>query len=65
MADNVTLEDEIAEQEREMKMRQRLYPKWIEEGKMKKHIAAHRLACTAATLDRLLRAKHSREPTLL
>jgi hypothetical protein len=55
--------DKLACVERELKMRQRVYERWVEDGKMSAGKAAHEIACmeeivkdylAAAEKDRLL-----------
>lgn len=43
IAYNVSLRDTIAELDRELKVRERLYPEWIKSGKIKDDVAAYRL----------------------
>jgi hypothetical protein len=49
----VSLTDEIAEQERELKMRETVYYAQFRAGKISREEAARRMACTRATLERL------------
>ncbi|WP_375445773.1 hypothetical protein [uncultured Fibrella sp.] len=55
-AKEVTLDDEIKEQERELGMRERYYPDWTKGPKprLSPELAEHRLACSRATLKRLI-----------
>lgn len=63
----VTLANEVAEIERELKMRERVFPNWVKNGKMTQAQAEHRIACTVATLERLKLLLHNEsieQPTL-
>ena len=53
MTDIITAEDMLACAERELKMRQRVYPRWVEEGRISEGKAAHELAAMAAIVDAL------------
>ncbi|NOU05320.1 MAG: hypothetical protein HOO99_03975 [Hyphomicrobiaceae bacterium] len=56
----VPLDDQIAEVEREIRQRERLYPRWIEAGKYKKATADKKLDDLRAALVTLqFVAKHS------
>jgi len=55
----ITLEAQIREAERELQLRQRVYPRWVHHGKLNRATAEHRLQCQAAitsTLWELLRS---------
>lgn len=63
MPDIITAADKLACAERELKMRQRVYPRWVEDGRMSAGKQAHEIACmeaivadyrTIAEKDRLL-----------
>jgi hypothetical protein len=45
MTDIITAADKLKCAERELKMRQRVYERWVEEGKMSAGKAAHEIAC--------------------
>lgn len=45
MTDVITAADMLACAEREVKMRKRVYPRWVEDGRMSEGTAAHQLAC--------------------
>lgn len=49
----ITLQEEIAELERELNMRTDKYPKWIERHKINRDVARHRWLCLNKTLNRL------------
>lgn len=49
--DIITAADKLACVEREIKMRQRVYPRWIEDGRMSAGKAAHEIACMEAIAD--------------
>ncbi len=57
----VTLADQIAAAERELKLRQRVYPRLISEGKLSEDFAGHQLACQAAILETLKQCKERGE----
>jgi len=50
----VTLSDQIAELKREMAMRERLYPGWIERGTLRRDAADRQMARTRAALHVLI-----------
>jgi hypothetical protein len=50
MTDVITNADKLACAERELKMRQRVYPRWQEDGRMSAGKAAHELACMEAII---------------
>lgn len=54
-AKSITLAQEIAEIERELRMRQSVYPDWTKgpSPRLKPDTADHRLACLESTLKRL------------
>lgn len=41
----LTAADVLAELDREIAVRRQLFPKWIDQGKMKPDVADHRIAC--------------------
>lgn len=45
MTDIITTADKLACAERELAMRNRLYPHWVEQNKMSAGKAAHEIAC--------------------
>jgi len=45
--------EQIAEIERELVVRVRVYPEWIERGKIKRAVADHRIRCLEETLGAL------------
>lgn len=49
----VTLEDMLREVERELVLRQRVYPRWVATGKMKSQQALRQIEVMAALADRL------------
>jgi len=51
MTDIITDADKLACAIRELKMRQKVYPRWVEEGKMSEGKAAHELACIEAIVS--------------
>jgi hypothetical protein len=52
-----TLDEQIASISREIAIRERVYPKWVETGKMKKPAADHEIACMKAALGTLMAAR--------
>lgn len=52
-----TLEDEIVCIQREIKMRERVYPRWVDTGKMKQEKADWEIKCMNAVLESLHRLK--------
>ena len=58
----IPIEDQIAELEREHKVRLRVYPLWVRDGRLSMEESAHRVACMAAAIDTL---KATIQPTLL
>lgn len=48
MTDIITTADKLACAERELKMRKRVYPRWIEDGRMSAGKAAHEIAAMEA-----------------
>lgn len=49
----ITLDDEIAEVSREIELRERNYPKWIDMGRLRQDHADRRLAVMLSVLKRL------------
>jgi hypothetical protein len=56
MTDTITAADKLACAERELKMRTRVYARWVDEGKMSAGKAAHEIACMAAIVQDLVAA---------
>lgn len=63
MTDTITAADKLACAERELKMRRRVYPRWVHDDRMSAGKAEHEIACmeaivadykAAAEKDRLL-----------
>lgn len=48
-----TLTDQIASARRELSMRRRVYPGWVERKKMSQHAADHEIACMEAIIETL------------
>lgn len=48
MTDIITAADKLAAAEREVKFRKRVYPRFIEDGRMSAGKAAHEVACMEA-----------------
>jgi hypothetical protein len=51
MVDVITTSDKLACAERELKMRKRVYERWVEEDKMSAGKAAHEIAAMSAIVD--------------
>ena len=49
----VTLAEQIAEAQRELALRRKLYPGWVEQGRLTHAAAYHQLACMAAIVETL------------
>jgi len=49
----VSIEEQIACVERELALRRRVYPRWVEQGRMAEAKAAHEIGCMEAALDTL------------
>jgi hypothetical protein len=49
----VSLIQQIASVERELHIRNRVYPRWVAEGRMKEDTCRHELAAMAAVLETL------------
>ena len=54
MTDIITNADKLACAERELKMRQRVYPRWVEQDRMSAGKAAHEIACMQAIVNHFL-----------
>lgn len=53
----IPIEEQIAEVEREIAMRRRVYPGWVRAGRMDADTADRRIAAMQAVLDTLRRSK--------
>jgi hypothetical protein len=51
MTDTITAADKLSCAERELKIRTRVYERWVDEGKMSAGKAAHEIACMAAIVQ--------------
>jgi hypothetical protein len=51
MTDIITAKDKLRCAERELKFRKRVYPRWIDDGKMSAGAAAHEIACMEAIAE--------------
>jgi hypothetical protein len=54
---NIDLDAQIAAVNREIAMRKRVYPRWIETGRMKQAEADHQIAAMQAVLATLMRTR--------
>lgn len=61
----VPLVDQIAAAWREVKMRERVYPRWTATGKMTQAKADHEIAAMRAIYETLKALRDEREPGLL
>lgn len=53
----VTIEEQIAEVERELKLREHVYPRWVAEKKMRQEKADKCMAAMRAVLDTLRKTR--------
>lgn len=60
----VAIEDQIAEIKREIRMREGVYPKWVQSGRMKQADSDRQIARMRAVLETLEAVKAGREPGL-
>lgn len=58
----ITLEDMKREVEREIKVRQRVYPNWIEQGKISKTCADYRILVLEAVAIQIELLIHEKSP---
>lgn len=49
----ITLDDMIAEAQRELRVRRRVYPRWMRDKWVDPVAAPHRIACMAAIMENL------------
>jgi hypothetical protein len=61
----VSFDDMIGCAKRELMMRKRVYPRWIEQDRMSQEKADKEIAFMAAILEHLLKAAGRREENLL
>jgi hypothetical protein len=52
---NASIAEQIASVEREIRMRERVYPRWVEQRRMMEKTAEHEIACMRAVLTSLQR----------
>ena len=50
---SITVQEQITEIERELGLRRRVYPKWVDAGKMKQATAEYRIEVLEGVLDTL------------
>lgn len=55
MSEGLGIEEQIASVEREIAMRERAYPRWVEQRRMTAKTAAREIACMKAVLATLRR----------
>jgi len=51
----ITLEEQIAEAQRELALRRKCYPAWVKSGKLTHEDAYHQLQCMEAIIRTLMR----------
>ena len=54
----ITIEDEIAEVDREIRLRERVYPNWVSAGRLKQERADRQLELMRAVKQRLEALRH-------
>jgi hypothetical protein len=59
-----TIDAQLACVQREIRMRERKYPEWVEAGRMNKFQADHELACMKAVLATLMQVAQGSPPKL-
>lgn len=52
---SASIAEQIASVEREIRMRERVYPRWVEQRRMMEKTAEHEIACMRAVLATLQR----------
>lgn len=57
-----TIDAQIRCVQREIKMRERVYPRWVEDQRMNKHHAAFEIDCMKAVLRTLMEAAQGAPP---
>lgn len=57
----ITLEQQIACIRRELALRQRNYPRWVADGRMKQAESDHQLAAMQAAHDTLMKLKEAED----
>ena len=57
----VSIEEQIASVEREIRMRESAYPRWVEQRRMTVKTAEHEITCMQAVLATLRRVEATRE----
>ena len=61
---SVPLEDQIAELRREIRFRERIFPRWVQDGKIEEAEAARRMVRIRAALASLYELSALKNPTL-
>jgi hypothetical protein len=61
----ISMDDMIGCAKRELALRKRAYPKWVDDGRMTEKKAEDEIAFMSAILDHLLKAAGRREENLL
>jgi hypothetical protein len=62
---SATIDTQIKCVEREIAMRRRVYPKWVEAGRMSENKSIYEIATMEAVLETLKKAKAAEEPSLI
>ena len=52
-----TVDQQISEVQREIALRENVYPRWIESGRLTKQKAEHQITCMKAVLGTLMAVK--------
>ena len=60
----ITIQQVLTELEREINMRKRLYPGWIQKGKISEPIATKRIACLTYAKELLQEKKDKKDPSV-
>jgi hypothetical protein len=61
----VSTDDMLAAARRELNMRKRVYPRWVEAGRITQVKADHEIACMESIVQVLENRKAAQEPSLL
>jgi len=64
-ADTPSIERQIACVKREIAMRERVYPRWVDSGKLKQSVADDEINVMKAVLATLQAVKEAKEPKLI
>lgn len=56
-----TIDEQIKSVQREISMRLRVYPRWVEQGRMTDDQSAHEISCMEAVLTTLKKVRNKQE----